>query len=171
MCQDLIRKSILNNMSHTVLIPIDFKVESLKSLKLVLNDNTHQKINVVLVYAEKSSGSITDMLFYSPSKRVSELCSEVFIEAVSMIKNRYDSVIGELRIEIFGGTTVSALKNFIDANKIDEIISPSNYEFKMDSKAFDLRPLFKGTGTPIKNISWQNQKSLSAHEQLIALFN
>lgn len=171
MCSDLIRISMLNNMAHTLLIPIDFKVESLKSLKLVLNDNTHQKLNVVLVYAEKSSGSITDMLFYSPSKRVSELCSDIFIEALSMIKNRYDSVIGELRIEIFSGTTVGALKNFIDANRVDEIVSPSNYELEMPSRAFDVRPLFKGVSTPIKNVSWQNQKSLSVHEQLIALFN
>lgn len=158
-------------MVHTILIPVDFKVESLKSLKLYLNACPHERINVILVYAERSSGSITDLLFYSPSKRVTELCDGIFLEALSMIKNRYDSVIHRIKVELFNGTTAGALNTFIDANGVSEIINPVNYTFQTPNRAFDMRPFFKDAHVPIKEVLWNSQNSLSAHEQLIALFN
>lgn len=55
-------------MKKRILVPIDFQVESLNTLKLALKQHADNEVIVHLVYGELLDESITRMLFYDPAR-------------------------------------------------------------------------------------------------------
>lgn len=57
-------------MKHNknILIPIDFTIESLNTLKFALEENKNEQLTVVLMYATHLSDSITELLFIHNTK-------------------------------------------------------------------------------------------------------
>ncbi|MBP7642450.1 MAG: hypothetical protein KA767_03880, partial [Saprospiraceae bacterium] len=68
-------------MQKRILIPTDFNVESLNTMKRALERVDDGDVEVILFYSEYLSDSITEMLFYNPEKRLNELITPVFEEA------------------------------------------------------------------------------------------
>ncbi len=158
-------------MQKTILIPIDFHVESLNTLKLALKQNADSEVQVVLMYCEYLSDSIRDLLFYSPHKRIAELASADFHDAISIIRNRFSTTLISLRIELFHGHNASAFRNFTDGNRIDEIYIPKSYTLKKYKSGFDPGPLIKKSRLPFFEMDWATDTSLSQQDQLGFLFN
>ena len=65
-------------MGKKILIPIDFRIESLNTLKYALEERKQEKSSVILMYSAYNSDSITDLLFYNPTKIVETLPSSEF---------------------------------------------------------------------------------------------
>ncbi len=158
-------------MQKTILVPIDFQIESLNTLKIALKSNEENLVSAVLMYAEHLSDSITDLLFYSPNKKIESLITEDFNDALTILHNRFQQTFVDFRIEFFNGNTTSAFKNFVIANKVDEIYVPKNYQLKSTENSFNPLRLISNSGLPIFNMDWQNNSQLSASDQLNALFN
>jgi hypothetical protein len=158
-------------MERTILIPIDFKIESLNTLKLALNSIENEHANVVLMYAEYLTDSITELLFYSPKKTIKSLKSPEFEEAISIIKNRYETVIRSIEIELFHGYNVNAFKEFVEAKKIDTIYIPKNYSLRLPKNGFDPIPLIKKSKLSYQEMGWETSTYTSEQLQLNALFS
>lgn len=156
-------------MHKRILIPIDFHVESLNTLKLALEQNSSGTVNVTLMYAEYLSGSITDLLFYSSSEIISSLNNPEFEEAISILNNKYPRVITGIRIELFHGFLYNAFKNFTNAHRIDEIYVPKSYALKIKRKGFDPMPLIRKSPLPVREMHWENNGT--GHGHLPDLFN
>ena len=73
-------------MLKNILIPTDFKIESLNTLKYCLEERKHEKSSVILMYSAYNSDSITELLFYNPAKIVEGLVSTNFKDAINIIK-------------------------------------------------------------------------------------
>ncbi|MES2616985.1 MAG: hypothetical protein V4613_03850 [Bacteroidota bacterium] len=157
-------------MAKTILIPIDFSIESLNTLKLALEQNKHEPLNVVLMYAETLSSSITELLFYSPGKTIQSLTSLQFNDAITIIKNTYESTLQLIRIELFHGFTKSALANFYEANKIDLVYLPMHYRLSIKKNAFDPIPLIKKSHIPYHEVSWNSNTRATNEDELNQLF-
>lgn len=156
---------------ETILIPIDFNVESLLTLRIALNHHSEGKINVILMYSESLSDSIADLLFYNPQKTIKSLISPDFEEALSIIKNRYETTVHHIRIELFHGYNSNALKRFIEAKGVSYIYLPKNYQLKPPKKnGFDPINLFKKSKINFKEIEWNIDKNTHQHISLISLF-
>jgi len=56
-------------MPKTILIPIDFRVASLNTLKYALERSSGSPHRVILIYAEYLEDSITELLFYRPESK------------------------------------------------------------------------------------------------------
>ena len=76
----------------TVLIPTDFSIESLNTVKGALKQCEGENTNLILVYGVYLSDSITDLLFFSKPKYLSTLQSEKFTQACEILKNKYDLI-------------------------------------------------------------------------------
>jgi hypothetical protein len=155
----------------TILIPIDFSIESLNTLKLALEENKSESVSVVLVYTEHLTNSISELLFYSSQKIIQSYTSPQFNDAINIIKNTYESTLQSLRIELFHGCNKNALRNFLEALQIDHIYLPKTYRLKLKKNGFDPIPIIKKITTNYKEVSWHSDDKTSTVNQLQLLFN
>ncbi|HOZ87799.1 MAG TPA: hypothetical protein PL029_08580 [Bacteroidia bacterium] len=157
-------------MAKTILIPVDFRVESLNTLKKALEEHQHKDVlDVILIYSEFLSDSITELLFYSPGKRIKTLLKPGFEQALSIIKNGHSDKIKFIRFELFHSTSPDVLNNFLKAQNICEIYCPKTYRLKLSGSAFDLVPLLKKSKLPFFEIHWPTNNN-SSEDHLATLF-
>jgi hypothetical protein len=95
--------SIAKGMQKKILIPIDFRIESLNTLKYALEERKQEKSTIILMYSAYISDSITDLLFYDPAKITKALASTDFNDAIAIISNTYESSLHSIEIELFNG--------------------------------------------------------------------
>ncbi len=157
-------------MTTKILIPTDFHVESLNTLKLAMNHLETYEVDVVLMYAQDLGNSITDLLFYNPKKLVESLRTKEFDEALSILKNRFETRIKSISYEIFHGYRVKLMEDFIESKKIDSIFLPKSYHLQMSKNGFDTIPLIKKSKLTYKELDWETGVYDSEELQLNALF-
>lgn len=157
-------------MPSKVLIPVDFNVESLVTLKVVLEQTSTTGLGVVLMYARHTDDSITDLLFYSPSRIIKLEAPTEFMDALAIIRNRYESTLDNVSIRLFHGQTVAAFRAFAEANRIAEIVLPKTYGFKPADNGFDPIPLIRKSGLPQREVSWAAANTTVQMQQLFPLF-
>ncbi len=158
-------------MAETILIPIDFRVASLNTLKLALESYGEEQVKVVLMYSETLDESITELLFYSPDKKIKDLHTPEFKEALEVIKNRFSGkLLGDITILLFHGHTAAAFNHFAKANNIDRVFIPKSYQLAPPRKAFDPTPLIRKSTVSFREMGWESNCNFTEHEQLITLF-
>jgi len=158
-------------MVKNILVPIDFHVASLNTLKLGLAHCKGEKVKAVLMYAQHLDDSITELMFYSPKKIIRSLLSPEFNQALEILRNHFEGSLQEVAIELFHGNNKSFLNNFLHAHKIQEIFIPKTYELKKAKRAFDPLPLLKSTNTKLTELDWNANYNKTEQEQITALFN
>jgi len=142
-------------MKIRALIPTDFTVESLNTLKLVLKNNTASSFEIILLHPFSLGDSISDLLFYAPRKLLRERQTEEFSSALAILKNRYESSILTITIEAFHSLGLQALKNFVQAQGITHIYLPGSYQLSKNNAGLDIVPILKKTTIPFTTINWQ----------------
>lgn len=126
-------------MRKTILIPTDFTVQSLNILKSVLSNNEAENtFDVILLHGLTLSDSIRDLLFFSKYKQIESLTTPEFEEAYEVIKNKYDSQISSLRIDLFTGYNVSAFNNYLEGNRVSEIFVSGKEPVFINKNSFNL---------------------------------
>jgi hypothetical protein len=163
-------KFIAKRMVKKVLIPTDFKIESLNTLKYCLEERKQEKASIILMYSAYNSDSITELLFYNPTKIVEELISPNFKDAINIIKNTYESSIQSFRINLFHGLNTNAFLNFYEANQIDLVYLPKNYCLNPFKNGFDPIPLIKRSKVQYSEVAWTREHDLSDKDDLNQLF-
>lgn len=143
-------------MKRTILIPTDFSVDSLIPVRLAADLSVYTELEIVLMFCHHLPGSITDLMFYNPSKIIRQYNSPKFQEACDILINKYASKIKKIRIELFHGKNDSAFENFISGNKIDEIIYPKNYILNKYKDSFNPIPFIKKSFLPCREVEWQS---------------
>lgn len=157
-------------MAKRILIPVDFNVESLITLKKAIDGLGDEKIEAVLLYSEYLTDSISELLLYSPKEKKSKLIPDLFNEALTILKNRYEKNLISVSIEFFHGYGKNAFNNLLEGNRIDIIYIPSDYNLKLTKNAFDPLPIIRKSQIPFQEVSWTNQQNLSNTESLSNLF-
>ena len=157
-------------MLKKILIPIDFKIESLNTLKYCLEERKLEKSSVILMYSAYSGDSITEILFYNPGKIVEALVSANFNDAINIIKNTYESSFDSFKIELFHGLNTKAFLNFYDAHGIDIVYLPKDYCLKPYKNGFDPIPLIKKSKVEFREVAWSRENDLADKDDLNKLF-
>jgi hypothetical protein len=143
-------------MTEKILIPTDLRVNSLNTLKGILENSGDSKTDILLIHPEFLSSSITELLFHSPQRRIHELKRSAFNEGLNILKNRFEEKMRFCRLELYHGHTPSSFNNLILARGITRIAIPASYEFCWGRKNFDLLPLIEKSGVAITRIDWKN---------------
>lgn len=157
-------------MVTKILIPTDFKIESLNTLKYSLEERKQEKSSVILMYSVYNSDSITELLFYNPSKIIEALVSSTFNEAINIIKNSYETSIHSFKIELFHGLNTNAFLNFYEAHGIDLVYLPKAYRLKIYKNGFDPIPLIKKSKVQYREVIWTNEHDLTNNDDLNQIF-
>ena len=158
-------------MHKTILIPTDFSVESLSLLKAAVLEHQESKINILLVYGYNTPGSITELLFYSPSKIISKLSTPDFREAVAVLQNRLSSRIVSLKVLIFTGKTNESFRSFLKQNSIDEVVVPAKNMLDLSSSsAMDMIPFLERSNQEKIYVEWEAKVVHPEDDKLAALF-
>lgn len=143
-------------MAQKLLVVTDFTVESLNTLQLALKHTNEANISVVLMYAEASSDSIRELLFYTPQRRIGELVTPEFAETLEIIKNCHENIIRSIEIALFSGYNINALRNFIEGHGITAIYLPRTYRLRLTKNAFNPIPLIKKSRLPYQEMDWES---------------
>lgn len=157
-------------MVKKILIPIDFKIESLNTLKYCLEERKLEKSSLILMYSAYNGDSITEILFYNPGKIVESLVSSNFNDAINIIKNTYESKLDSFKIELFHGLNTKAFLNFYDAHGIDLVYLPKDYCLKPYKNGFDPIPLIKKSKVEFREVAWSSENDLADNDDLNKLF-
>lgn len=159
-------------MKKTILLQTDFTIESLNVLKTALaQSNQDDNFDIILLHGVHLSDSIRDLLFFSKQKIINQLVSEEFEQACFVIRNKYASKINSIRKDIFTGFTQSAFNSYTDANQIDVIYLPANFQWNFNKqKSFDLIPFINKSKLPIEQIGWQTATNIPEKGKVAELF-
>ncbi|MFD2584543.1 hypothetical protein ACFSR6_18745 [Pedobacter vanadiisoli] len=149
----------------TILLPTDFKLESIRIIDALVQHQANEKLNIIFVHAFKLSDSITDMLMLSRRSRDYENISDEFYRELEAVKEKYAHQINMVGIEYFYGSTVAAFKNFLEAFDISCIAYLKGYAFTPINKySIDPKILTERAGCAVIQL---NALSLHASENLV----
>jgi hypothetical protein len=159
-------------MPKTILIPIDFRVASLNTLKYALERSSGEPYKVVLIYAEYLEDSITELLFYRPESKIASKITPEFRNALEVLKNRFEFQITDLTIKLFHNRSRRGLRRFVENHEVELIYIPKTYKLKMPKKAFDLVNIIRQTFLDYQEIDWAHDNSIASEkDHLEYLFN
>ncbi|HCZ35880.1 MAG TPA: hypothetical protein DHV26_08130 [Cytophagales bacterium] len=156
-------------MKRTILIPTDFSIESLNLFKYAAQQ-AQEPLNIVLVHGQHLSDSIFDLLFRTRKDSVSKLSNPDFEDACRILRNKYASRINSFRIEIFSGVTQSAFQNFLEGNRITEILIPKTYKLQVSGKSFDVLPYLRASSLAPQEVEWKPIENAPERNQLAEIF-
>lgn len=157
-------------MAKKILVPIDFRVASLNTLKLALEAEEADQVLVVLLYAEQLSNSITELLFHSPAASLREKMTPEFREALSILQSRYERKFLGWIIKAFHGKNAASMDNFLQANGIEAAYIPKTYRLRLRA-VVDPCKLLRSHSLPVHEMDWKDSLRPSEHEDLTSFFN
>lgn len=158
-------------MRTTILIPTDFTVQSLNVLKSILANNTaQQKYDVILAHGVYLNDSIRDLLLYSKSQQIDSLTNVEFEEACEVIKNKFDSQINSLRVDLFSGHNQSAFNNYLEGNKVQHIFLSEQKPNFSSKRSFNLVPFIEKCSVEVTKIDSGLQPSIPEKGKIAEVF-
>lgn len=153
------------NEQRTILVPTDFRVVSLHTLRLALELIEEPTVHVVLLHCLTLDDSITELLFYSPNRTVDDLSTDDFQHAINIIRNRFEHKIGELQMKLFHGRVQSTFDTLLETWQIDAIFVPKSYALHLGKRAFDPWPYIVRCPVPCYQLPWDWQ-SITEEDRL-----
>lgn len=158
-------------MKKTILIPTDFTVNSLNVLKSILIQNeAKQTYNVILLHGMSLSDSIRDLLFFSKSKQIDSLTNPEFEEAYEVIRNKFDSQISSLRIDLFTGYNLSAFNNYLEGNKVEQIFISDKKPVLTNKNSFDLSRFIEKCQVEVTKVDFATNTTVPEKGKIAEVF-
>lgn len=137
-------------MRKTILIPTDFTVNSLNTLKTVLaNNSSDTSLDIILLHGLTLSDSIRELLFFSKMKQIDSLTNNEFEEAYEVLCNKFDSQINSFKIDLFTGYNQTAFNSYLKANKVEKIFIANRKQKLSHRKSFDLSPFIRKSNVEV----------------------
>ena len=157
-------------MKGKILIPTDFKIESLMLLRYAASGDQYTNLDVIFLHCTHLSDSITDLMFYSPSKIIQQAVTPEFSEACSILRNKFPEKIKSMQVKLFHSHTQAAFDMFLEANDVHEAIVPASYKLQMAKNCFDPIPFIMRAGINVKQVNWGGRKEYAEDNSVAALF-
>lgn len=159
-------------MRKTILIPTDFTVQSLNTLKSILNvTSSDTSLDIILLHGLNLSDSIRDLLFYSKNQQIESLTNPEFEEACEVIKNKFDSKISSLRVDLFSGYNVAAFNNYLEGNRVSEIFISDKKLQLANKKSFDLSKFIQKSMVTVTTFDAVSTVSMTENGKVAEVFN
>ena len=106
-------------MKH-ILVPTDFSIQSLRPVHEIVRRNPQQSLHIHLVHLLHVPTDITDLLFQKRHHMYKKV-PDHFMQAMEMLKNKYQHQIKWMAIEFYYGHRLSILNDIISNLKIEEV--------------------------------------------------
>ncbi|MDM1292748.1 hypothetical protein HX021_00375 [Sphingobacterium sp. N143] len=119
-----------------ILIPSDFTIDSLFFVIHSIEQSSAEQLDIILIYGNKSSTSISELLGITLEDQLNDLQSDDFLKACQMICHRYENRKLNIYTDIIGTDNPTYLQHYLIGAKIDEVKVPSDYQFEKRSRHF-----------------------------------
>ena len=141
-------------MIQKVLIPTDFTVESLNTVKYLLNSYpTTMTFDIILFFGFRLPDSTIELMYFSKSRLMDDVSNPEFEEACLYIKKDHAGQVHSLTLDIFSGINMAAFQNYLEAHHIDKVCVPVKYQLKLPHKrSFNTLPFIYKSGIDIKEV-------------------
>ncbi|KAA3439501.1 hypothetical protein [Rufibacter hautae] len=148
-----------------VLIPSNFKADSLHCLPELSEIFPGLPLKVIFFHAFGLSSSITELLMLSRRTKEEELVSSRFTSLCRQAQQEGDWV-QAIEHTWFYGTTMAAFKNFLNANEISFIAVPANFRHQALGKLSQNPMLFlEKCGLPVIAVAPRVPKAVQVLEK------
>jgi hypothetical protein len=142
----------------TILIPTDFKLESLNAVSRLVETLQPQKLNIVMVHLLAITDCMGELELLSRRSAEYRLISDEFYNTCTRLKQQHPEVIEKIDITFFYGYTMAAFRNFLDAQQVDAIVKLDDYDYQLlTEKSINPNNLIHRSG---KEIIWASTKPL-----------
>lgn len=119
----------------TVLIPTDYRTESLQYIPQLLAKFYPEEVEVIMVHMMNITDCERELLMLSRRSAEYRHISDEFYEICFNLKDQFKSQLKNIRLEFFYGNTSAVFLNFMEANNIDAVLQIPGYEYKKLNKA------------------------------------
>jgi len=141
----------------TVLIPTDYRTESLQYIPQLLAKFYPEKVDIMMVHMMSVTDCVRELLMLSRRSAEYSHISDDFYKGCINLKKENPSQLNNIRLEFFYGNTTTAFKNFIELHDIDAVMQMVGYQYKMLNKS-SVNPL------EMINRCGKNVVKINAHE-------
>ncbi|WP_210487664.1 hypothetical protein [Rufibacter aurantiacus] len=136
-----------------VLIPSNFKADSLHCLSELTETFPGLPLKVIYFHAFGLSSSITELLMLSRRSKEEELICSHFTRLCRQVQQE-EGLVQAIEHTWFYGTTMAAFRNFLKANEISFIAVPANFRHQALGKlSQDPSPFLEKCGLPVISVA------------------
>lgn len=133
----------------TIMIPTDFTAASLQVMEETILVFKPGPVNIVLFHAFTMPQSMQDIVG-TDSKPHIQVINERFRKSCKRIKDKYSDCVHNIHYRHLYGDTLRVFKHYLQCNKIDCIVYPSNYFMQMTHpRSIDPDTLIHQCGYPV----------------------
>ena len=134
----------------TILIPTDFNEKSVQRSQDILENFKDEKVKLIFFHAYTLTDSITDLLMLTRRTAEYGQIPEAFHKACHELRQQNKATIAGVGIEYYYGNTIASFRNFAEAQEVDAIFYPADYQFRKISKySLDPAVLIGRSGLPV----------------------
>ena len=119
----------------TVLIPTDYRIQSLQYIPQLLSKFYPEEVEVVMVHMMSVTDCVRELLMLSRRSAEYKHISDDFYKTCIQLKNENKDQLKNIRLEFFYGNTTTSFINFMELHDIDAVLTLSGYDYKMLNKA------------------------------------
>jgi len=138
-----------------ILIPTDLTAESLQLAERALSALEPRNANIILFHVFDLPSSAFDLLVPGRRKPYADAMNDSFRQACKQLKEQHLKAVQKVYFKYLEGNSSRLFRNFVDANEIDMIICPDDFNFHpIHPLSVDPRPLIRKSGIRVvRNLS------------------
>ncbi|RKR81100.1 hypothetical protein BDD43_1244 [Mucilaginibacter gracilis] len=134
----------------TILIPTDFKAQTLNCVPELLKKVYPERLNIILVHLLDITYSEQELLMLARRSSEYRHIPGEFYAACARLKKLYPERIDNFRIEFFYGSTVALFNNLLEANSIDVVVKLNDYHYdQLTQNSIDPTALIARCNKPV----------------------
>jgi hypothetical protein len=147
----------------TLLIPTDFKLESLNAVSRLVETQYPEKLNIVMVHLLGITDAMGELALLSRRSAEYRLISSDFYNTCTRLKQLHPDMIGNIDITFFYGYTMAAFRHFLEAHNVDAIVQLDDYNYELlTEKSINPNNLIHRAGT---EVIWTSAKPVQRNPQ------
>lgn len=133
----------------TIMIPTDFTAASLQLMEETILLFKPEPVSIILFHAFTMPQSMQDIIG-SENKPHLQVINERFRKSCKRIKDKYSACVYNIHYRHMYGNTVRVFRHYLQFNKIDCIVYPSNYFLQLPhARSVDPDRLIHRCGYPV----------------------
>jgi hypothetical protein len=133
----------------TLLIPTDFKLESLNAVSRLVETQYPEKLNIVMVHLLGITDAMGELALLSRRSAEYRLISCDFYDTCRQLKQLHPDMIEKIDITFFYGYTMAAFRHFLEAHNVDAIVKLEDYNYELlTEKSINPNNLIQRSGLP-----------------------
>ncbi len=131
-------------MGTKIVIPSDLKLTSIDHLRSILQFQSENELQVVLLHGIYPSNSISELLFFDKSDLKLAIAGRDFMKQIALLEDELGSKVKNIQVDFFAGFTQSSFNDYLETTKVDRVLIPNDFQFNWSHRqSMDVLPFLE----------------------------